>query len=237
MATVYYNIASGLPNFVVELTPSLIPNNTHTTIGTFQFSDVPNGDYLLRITDANNCVFEQEITVNPFVTTTTTTISPTTNIIVVGNTNDEVLIFNENGTNRPDHYIGFPLEEESRLFLWFKTYDGSPLNEIKILNYSIEGPINTANTIELVENGDEIFSEVHQVVGGPNLTINGQLILKDGFIETYIKYKVKNNSNNPSFKIVLNSPTGDFNLSIPLISGVNVYGTTYVNANNVILDF
>lgn len=89
----------------------------------------------------------------------------------------------------------------------------------------------------MVENGDEIFSEVHQVVGGPNLTINGQLILKDGFIETYIKYKVKNNSNNPSFKIVLNSPTGDFNLSIPLISGVNVYGTTYVNANNVILDF
>ena len=43
MATVYYNILSGLPDFIVELTPSSIPYNTHNAIGTYQFNDVPDG--------------------------------------------------------------------------------------------------------------------------------------------------------------------------------------------------
>jgi hypothetical protein len=156
MATVIYTIAGGVAPFTVELTPSLIPINTHLSIGTFSFTNVENGDYTLVITDSNECVYEYQLTVDPFVTTTTTTVIPGNNIIV-GQIQDPILIFNPNSTNRSNHYFGDTLTDTNiTLYLWFKTLDGKPLTSSKTINYSINAIgeiLNTSTTGATIGSG------------------------------------------------------------------------------------
>ena len=179
MAIVQYTISNGIPNFVVQLSPSeVIPNNIHTSLGTYQFNDVPDGDYELIVTD---CVYRQNITVNPVVSTTTTTTTPD-NSIIAGNTDDLMLIFNENGTNRIDHYVGYPSTNKVVLYLWLKTRNGAPLGVNKTVNYSITGVYNSGNMINFIDysNKDNVF--VTEDNSGDDSIISGQIVLEPGFI-------------------------------------------------------
>jgi hypothetical protein len=136
-ATIFYTITNGAMPITVELTPSLIPANVHIETGTYSFIDVEYGEYTLIFTDSNECVYEKEIIVDPFVTTTTTTVIPD-NAFVVGQSQDTLLIFNENATNRSEHYFGdTPMDTNINLYLWFKTLNGEPLTSSKTIIYSI----------------------------------------------------------------------------------------------------
>jgi len=234
MATVKYTIISGVAPFIAELRPSSIPINTHTSIGMYEFIDVPNGSYELRIVDSNGCEFIREITVDPFVTTTTTTIQNNDSIIL-GNSQDENLIFNVNSTNRDNHYSGYPDENVVNLYLWLKTTDGAPLTERKALNYSING--NVGNTFSFVELSDQIHSEVIETTTGFARSINGQLILKEGFIETFFQYVYRKNPTDSNYEINLGSNINWLNTDIPLVDGSNQYGITYVDNDNIIMKF
>jgi hypothetical protein len=230
MAVVKYTIVSGAAPFTAVLTPSSISANTHTTIGTFQFNDVPNGNYALMVTDSNGCIFQQEITLDPLVSTTTTTVAPG-NSIVIGQTNDPSLIFNINGTNRTSHYDA----STTTLYMWLKTLDGKPLTQQKVINYSFtttDGSTFLFNTLS-----DQRHAEVIQIVPGPLTVINGQIILKIGFIETFFQYTYIENIITPSYQIELNS-TGDWlYIGVPLVDSINIYGITYIDRDNVIMNF
>jgi hypothetical protein len=234
MATVRYTIVSGAAPFTAELTPSLIPDNVHVLPGTYQFINVPNGGYTLVVTDSNGCEFRQIINVDPLVTTTTTTQAPG-NSIVVGNTQDEGQIFNVNATNTDAHYEGYPDPNTVTLYLWLKTLNGVPLTAQRVVNYTIAA--SGASIFVFSALSDEIHAEVIQGTSGPSAVITGQLILKTGFIETFFKYTYVKNPSDPNFRIDLNS-TGDWlYTSIPLTSGLNVYGVTYIDRDNVIMNF
>lgn len=82
MATIYYEILSGQAPFTAELRENTPPYSTIATstgigIGEYYFTDVPDGDYIVVITDALGCVdyFTAEIFCPT--TTTTTTCPPT----------------------------------------------------------------------------------------------------------------------------------------------------------------
>jgi len=233
MATVIYTIVGGIAPFIAELIPSLIPQNIHLYAGTYEFNDVPNGGYTIIVTDSNGCVYQQEITVDPLVTTTTTTIAPGDSIIV-GNTQDESLIFNVNGTNRDAHYEGYPNPDTSTLFLWLKTFNGQPLVNEKVINYSITS---SGSTFIFNALSDEIHSDVVQNVAGPATVINGQIYLKSGFIETYFQYTYQKNISIPNYQIDLNSNGEWLYIDIPITSGINIYGVTYIDRDNVIMKF
>jgi len=136
-ATIFYTITSGATPITVELTPSFIPVNTHLSPGTYSFTDVDNGEYTLIFTDSNGCVYEKDVIVDPFVTTTTTTVIPG-DALIAGQAQDVLLIFNQAGTNRTNHYLGnTPSDTNLTLYLWFKTLDGEPLTTNKSVAYSI----------------------------------------------------------------------------------------------------
>ncbi len=234
MATVKYTIVSGDAPFVAQLYPSQIPVNNHAAIGTFQFDNVSNGGYTLIITDSNGCSFQQEVIVDPNVSTTTTTGIPGSSI-VVGQTNDENLIFNVDGTNRDSHYEGYPNPNTSTVYLWLKTSDGAPLTVQKVLNYTLAAE----STSTFLFNGlsDEIHAEVLQTLTGPATTITGQLILKAGFIETFFQYTYVKNPTIPNYQIDLNSNINFLYTDIPLTDGLNIYGVTYIDGDNVIMKF
>jgi len=208
MATVTYNIASGQAPFTAQLLPSTTLINEHATTGTFTFEDVPNGVYTLRITDANLCVYEKEMTVDPFVTTTTTTILPDDSI-VVGNAQDTLLIFNPDTSNRNSEYTGYPDPNIVTLYLWLKTFDGKPLTSEIGFSYNFEAlsAIYGAN-FNFLSLSDEIHTEINESASGPATTISGTLSLKAGFIETYFEYRYLK-SLDPGFTIDITSLSGD----------------------------
>jgi hypothetical protein len=233
MASVKYTIVNGGVPFKVELIPSSIPANMHNSVGQFEFLNVPNGSYVLTITDGNECVFEEQITVDPSVTTTTTTQIPS-NSIVVGQTNDTNVIFNEDGTNRDSHYSGYPDVNTSTIYLWFKTYDGFPITNQKTLQYSLIGDSGT--TFSFNSLSDEIHCEVIENINNAP-SISGNIILKSGFIETYFEYTYMKNPLIPDYTINLTTIENIFYNGLELTGGTNQYGITYNTNNNIIMKF
>jgi len=234
MGNIQYTIISGATPITVELTPSSISPNIHNVLGTYNFIDVPNGTYNFIVTDSNNCIYEQELTVNPFITTTTTTL-PQGDWMYVGQTDDINLIFVDNSTNRDDHYNGYPDPNTIDLYLWFKTLNGEPLITQKIINYSIIG--NSGTTFTFIELSDQVHTELAENISGPSPIITGNIIFKQGFIETFFKYSYIKNTINPDYTIDLNAPQNWLLLDIPITGGTNQYGVTYVDNDNIILKF
>lgn len=237
MAIVQYTISNGIPNFVVELSPSIdIPNNIHSEVGTYQFNDVPDGDYELIIIDGNNCVYNQSITVNQLVSTTTTTVIPN-NSIIVGNTDDIMLIFNENATNRTDHYVGYLNDNQVTLYLWLKTRNGAPLGVNKEINYTITSAYSTDSTINYVDHNNKNNVFITEDNNDDDSVIGGQIILEPGFIETYLMYNIVNVSATPEFQITLDSSIEVFDTTISPINDVQIYGITSIDDKNLIMNF
>ena len=234
MATIKYNIVSGAMPMIAELIPSILPINTHNAIGTYEFDNVPNGVYLLSITDSNGCQFQEEIIVDPYTTTTTTTSMPE-DALIVGNAQDEMLIFNVNGTNRSSHYNGYPDPNISTLYLWFKTFDGSPITVGKLVNYNISST--SGSTFIFNGLSDNSHAEIIQNIAGVSSTINGQLYFKPGFIETYFQYTYNANDVTPDYIISLASSNNTFYDNLPLVDGVNAYGVTINTNTSVTMNF
>jgi len=234
MATIYYTITSGAAPFEAILVPSAIPPNNHNSVGTYFFSDVPNGVYLLVITDTNNCTFQQKIIVDPLVSN----IDVREDSIVIGNTDDIYLIFDINATNRIEHYSGYPDENLVELYLWFKTYDGKPLTTNKAIIYSISSN-NITNNNRFTFNclSDEVHVEINEITSGSSPLINGDLLLKEGFIETFFKYTYVKDPIAPDFTINIQSSDGSISNQISLVAGVYIYGMNYIDTNNAIMNY
>ncbi len=237
MATVKYTIVGGVAPFTAKLIPSSLPSNIHYSTGTYQFDNVSNGICVLNIVDSNGCEFEQELNVNPSITTTTTTLPPGDSI-VVGNTDDINLIFDTDGTNRDSRYEGYPVATQATLYVWLKTYDGKPLAAQKTINYTINSTVSgSTSTFKFLGVSDEIHTEVIQSNAGPNNLIAGQIILKPDFIETYFKYSYYIDTAKPDFKIELNAVVEWLLIDIPLVDTNKIYGVTYIDRDNVIMNF
>ena len=234
MGNISYTIISGIPPFKAELVSSSIPINTHNTVGTFEFNNVPDGGYTLKISDSNDCLFEKDIIVNPYVSTTTTTL-PMNNSLIIGNTQDITLIFDINGTNRNTHYVGYPTPDDTILYLWFKTTDGKPLINDITINYSIfsEG----TSKFKFIYLSDEINCNVIENTIGLSTNINGQILFKSGFIETFFSYQYVIDEMNPNYQIYLNNVASWLNKTVPIVDDINIYGITYIDDDNSIMKF
>lgn len=237
MATISYNIISGAAPFIAKLTPSSIPENQHLTTGTFSFLNVPNGGYTLIISDSNGCTFQQELTLNG---TDFTILPPVYNgsLIIVGNTNDENLIFDVNGTNRDAHYEGYPNPNTSTLYLWLKTLDGKPLTTPKTINYrfSLEDG-SSATKFTFIDLSDWVHTSIVQSIVGPAGNINGILTLGAGFIETFFRYTYLKDPSAPEYNLELFSTGTWLYTDIPKTDGTNPYGVGYIDNDNVIMTF
>lgn len=232
MATITYTISGGVPPFVAKIVPSAIPVNNHTALGTYSFTDVPDGNYFLDISDGNECEFSTPLTVN----TGAQTNVPQGDSIVIGNTNITTEIFNIDSTNITTHYVGSPDVNVVELYLWLKTYNGEPLTTGSILTYTISGDTNI-NNFEFNNLSDEINAEVIEIDSGISPLISGTIELKIGFIETFFKFTYYKDPANPNFDINLTSPSNNLCNTIPLISDMNIYGVYYVDNNNIIMKF
>ena len=79
MATIYYEILSGTPPFKATINPPVAPDQEGiASLGIYYFSDVPDGSYLITVTDVNGCTDEVEASVYCPLTSTTTSTSSTT---------------------------------------------------------------------------------------------------------------------------------------------------------------
>lgn len=81
MATIYYEILSGEAPFIASLVPNVAPDQYPQSIGEYYFTNVPDGDYHVVITDALGCIdyFDASVycpTTSTSTTTTTTTCEP-----------------------------------------------------------------------------------------------------------------------------------------------------------------
>ncbi len=86
MATIYYNIDSGTPDFTASINPAVAVDNIHSSLGQYYFTNIPDGEYSITIVDSVGCqaIFDASIycstttTTTGIPTTTTTTLPPTT---------------------------------------------------------------------------------------------------------------------------------------------------------------
>ena len=235
MPNINFNIVSGTAPFEVELIGSSIPALSFNSTGQQSITDVPNGVYALRITDANGCLYEKEMIVDPNVTTTTTTTIPG-NSIVVGHAQDPLLIFNPDGTNRNGDFSGYPDPDIVTLYLWFKTFNGKPLAGDRVLTYNIDA--NDGSEFEFNKLSDQIHTEVIEDASGPADPISGSIILRAGFIESFFEYTYYRGNVNKRFQIDIQSPLGELypNSETNGDAGTT-YGITSINTGQIILDY
>lgn len=52
---IIYTISNGYPPFEVELINSGLPINIHNEFGTYSFTGITEGNYILKITDNKDC--------------------------------------------------------------------------------------------------------------------------------------------------------------------------------------
>ena len=235
MATIKYTIVGGTPNYTATLRAvHFYLINTHTVGGTYQFNNVPNDTYLLSVNDANECMYEQTLTVNPLVTTTTTTLLPD-DALIVGNAQDQILIFDPSVTNTDNPFVGNPDPNTIPLYLWFQTKNGKPLTTSKQISYTIlSGVIGTEFTYTGVS--DDVYATVVQTSAGPTSNLTGKITFGVGFIETYFAYTFKKLFSPANYGISLTAPSNVFDPDIPTINtpptylyGVNIISPTGVN--------
>lgn len=106
MGAIVYQITGDQNPYMVQLLPGF-PAVVVNMPGTYQITDVPNGNYTLRITDKNGCVNEIPVSVSEYTTTTTTTeISTTTTTIIVQVVPCNMVLFVDNaGFYKRDYEI------------------------------------------------------------------------------------------------------------------------------------
>ena len=236
--TINFNIVSGAEPFEVELIGSLIPKTGYFTTGNKQINNVPNGIYTLKITDSNGCEYQEEVVVDPnYIPTTTTTLAP--NSIIIGHTQSNILIFNPDGTNINGKPVGNPDSDVVKLYLWFKTNDGKPLENNKYFSYNISADNLTGGTEFQYSNiSDEIHCEVTQEVFGKNLEIYGNLRFRPGFIETYFSYIYYKGSVSDDYTIEIASIKNDIYTNLNTRNDDNVqYGIDVIENDYITLKY
>lgn len=233
MNTIEYSIVEGSSPFVVELVDCDKPIEKVYTLGTHYFYKVPDGLYVLKITDSNGCIYENQITVNPTISTTTTTVVPG-DFISVGNTQDIASIFSNVATNRDSQYTGYPDPNAAVLYLWFKTSDGKPLVNNKTFQYTICADVENLTSFDFVSLSDEINVDIIETIAGPSESISGNITLKTNFIESLFQYKYSKGVGDPSFKILMESINPMFDVNV-VTTGVDgkLYGISSLNTKQV----
>ena len=234
MNSVSFTIVNGDAPFTAELVGSGIEPEVYTSTGTYTIYDVYNGVYNLVITDSNGCLYEQEVIVDPEVTTTTTTTFAPDSIII-GNAQDPMLIFNEVATNRNSEYGG----ETVTLYLWFKTLDGRALTSNKEYDYVIEAT-NIIGTSQFVytDVSDQIHMEVFEGNTGPTSSLYGNIVLKTGFYEGYFEYVYEKGAVDQRFTVDLSAASNSIYTEIPTKSDAGTtYGIDILETDRITMDF
>ena len=234
MNSVTFTIVNGDAPFTAELVGSGIAPEVYSSTGTYTIENVYNGVYKLVVTDSNGCLFEQDVTVDPSVTTTTTTKPPEVTI-TIGNAQDPMLIFNEVATNRNSSYGG----EVMSLYLWFKTKDGKALTSAIEYDYAINAEtIIGTSQFTYVDVSDQIHMEVFEGVTGPLDSIYGSIVLKAGFYEGYFEYVYEKGSVSERFGIDISAPADTITIDIPTKSDAGTtYGVDLVEYDRMLMDF
>ncbi len=235
--TFKFKIISGELPITVELLNSTKSIFTVYSYGEYMFENVPEGLYILHITDANNCVYERSVHIDGF---TTTEIYIPKNSIIFGNTNDKLTIFNENVTNRNDPYSGFPDTNIIDLYFWFKTKNRKALNDIQTLHFDIRSYnisiIN--NQLTFISINDEINMELLNKVQTAN-KFSGDITLKENFIEGFVWYNFnKTSSSDSRFQIHANTTNAVFDTLIPIKSDVGTaFGIETLTQTEILMNF
>lgn len=236
--SITFTIAKGAAPFEAELLGSGIPKATYPALGTYTIPNVINGAYTLQITDSNDCVYEQDLLVDPAVTTTTTTMIPS-NSIVIGNAQDQMLIFNPVATNRNSEYSGFPDPNIVTLYLWFKTYNELPLTNDVIFSYDIYSTGSSGiSTFQFIDVSDQIHMEVQETNVGPISPLQGNILLKQGFIESFFEYKYIKGATNKRFVIDMSSIGDNVYPNIPtIVEAGTIYGIDTLLWDRIIFNY
>ena len=234
-----FKILSGELPMTIELLNSSKEPYIVYSYGEYLFENVPEGEYTLKVTDANNCIFERPVEIDGH---TTTEISIPDNAIIFGNADDRLTIFNENATNRNSVYVGFPDMNIVDLYFWFKTKNGKPLNDIQTFHFDIRStdPVNINNIIDYISTNDEINMEITNKVETVN-KISGDIILKYSFIEGFLWYRFnKVFSSDSRFQVHVNAITPNifFDTSIPTRTDEGkTYGIETITHTDILMNF
>ena len=85
-ATIVYRITEGVAPFIVSIDCEGVSDSVHWELGSFQFDDIPNGSYIITVTDARRCSVSFPVNVvcceldGEIICGLTTTVEPTTTI-------------------------------------------------------------------------------------------------------------------------------------------------------------
>ena len=104
MGTIVYQITGDQNPYTVQLLPGF-PLLFVSEPGVYQITDVPNGDYTLRITDKNGCINNLSVTVSDYTTTTTTEVETTTTTFTQVIPCNMVMFVNNGSVFRKDYEI------------------------------------------------------------------------------------------------------------------------------------
>ena len=81
MGTIVYQISGDQNPYTVQLLPGFFLVQVNVP-GVYQITDVPNGDYTLRITDKNGCINDLPVSISDYASTTTTEVTTTTTTVI-----------------------------------------------------------------------------------------------------------------------------------------------------------
>ena len=86
MATIRYNITAGTAPFTVTITPAVHAPQNHSALGNYFFTNIPDNNYTIEVTDSVGCNISFNVSVQCNTTTTTTNQDTTTTTSDLGTT-------------------------------------------------------------------------------------------------------------------------------------------------------
>jgi hypothetical protein len=86
MATIRYNITAGTAPFTVTITPAVHAPQNHSALGNYFFTNIPDNNYTIEVTDSVGCNISFNVSVQCNTTTTTTQQETTTTTTPIATT-------------------------------------------------------------------------------------------------------------------------------------------------------
>lgn len=167
---IIYTISSGYPNFTIELLNSDKPVQQHTGFGTYQFTNVDYGSYILRIIDSKDCILEIPIEL----INTNTGVTCNLNAIISSPNQGEILISNvQLSSGNSTNYATINILNESNVIVYTKQHIGNTTTFYNIpggnytvsvvdpdsLNCKFEQPITVLSILGFIPSGFNIGEE------------------------------------------------------------------------------
>lgn len=119
---IVYTISNGYPNFTIELLNSDKPVQQHTGFGTYQFTNVNYGTYILKIVDSKDCILEIPIEL----VNTNTGVTCNLNAIINSPSAGEILVTNvQLSSGNSTNYATINILNELNVIVYSKLHTGN----------------------------------------------------------------------------------------------------------------